>query len=75
MQREASQDTSEVTSESDSGVRNISCFLPLPAELHAMCQCEANAKMPSPPISIIGFADWKDAIKTYLFNRLLNSLA
>jgi hypothetical protein len=52
-QREASLDTNEAPCESDNGTRDIPCFLPLPAELHAMCQCGPDAKIPSSPIFYI----------------------
>jgi hypothetical protein len=74
MQREASRDTNEAPCDSSSGIRDFSCFLPLPAELHAVRHCGAKAEMPSPPISGTGLADEKGAIKTHAFIMLLNLL-
>ena len=43
--RERSQAASETTFESESGVRDISCFSPLQRGLHAMCQRGAFAEL------------------------------
>jgi hypothetical protein len=70
MRRETSPDTNEAPCDSQYGIRDISCFLPLPAELHAMCHCGASAEILSPPASGIVLSDLKIAPKTYGFRRL-----
>ena len=46
--REVSRDTHEAPCETDSGVRDIPCLLPLSAEMHAVRQCGAPADSHSP---------------------------
>jgi hypothetical protein len=45
MQREVSLDTNETAFESDSGILDLSRLHPLPLELHAVCQSEANEEV------------------------------
>jgi len=45
MRRELSPVANETTCESDSGIRDISCFFPLQGRLHAMRQSGTYAKL------------------------------
>ncbi len=42
--REATRDASETGCESECGVREVSCLVPLQRPLHALCQCGASEK-------------------------------
>jgi hypothetical protein len=69
--RETSPDTKKAPCDSQSGIVDVSCLLPLPAELHAMCHCGASAEICSPPATGIVLSDLKIAFKTFVFSSFL----
>ena len=70
MRRESSQAANETTCESDSGIRDISCFFPLQRRLHAMCQRGAFAEPRSLRILRMTFVDATPEIKGLGINQL-----
>jgi hypothetical protein len=68
--REATRDSRKTGCESESSVREVSCFVPLRQHLHAVCQHGASRKMRSLGRSLLRFEPRRNSSKAHAISVL-----